>query len=177
MKIQVLESGEYASGNMIDVIYLEKDKSYEVIRTITGSNPVCYLIRAENGKEAYVSSNWVTIVKEPVRTLGTENRRFMYVLVRSDMAIEDILVQSTHAAYESGLAFKNHADRTTIIVLQVKDIYKLREAYNDLQSAGVQCTIYQEQTLGLGYTAIGTEALTAVQRHLLKKYQLLKVKK
>lgn len=119
------------------------------------------------------------LVKEPELELkpgdGTENRRYMYVLVRTDMEIQNIIVQSAHAAYESGLAFKNHADRTTIIILQVKSELYLQEAYRNLQNAGIQCTMYKEHTLGLGYTAIGTEALTADQRKLLKKYKLLKV--
>lgn len=176
MYIKVLKSGEYISENMLKFIFLDCDTPYEVVRSTT--NDLFHMIRTERGIACVAAAESVQYdpnTQPPPRT-GTETRRFMYVIVRTDMELQNIIVQSAHAAYESGLAYKNHADRTSIIVLQVKSELYLRDVYNMLQRKNIQCTMYKEHSLGLGYTAIGTEALTQEQRSVLKKYKLLKVK-
>lgn len=178
LTVTVRESDSYRQTDMFqEDVFLKKGSTFDVLQVLRETDYTQYTVEVSSGVFVHLYADEVNVRPKNVQKYtSTENRRYMYVLVRADMEIENILVQSTHAAYESGLEFKNNADRTTIIVLQVKDVYKLHEAYKDLQRAGIQCTIYQEQTLGLGYTAIGTEALTADQRHLLKKYKLLKVK-
>lgn len=177
MKIKVLETNTYPSYNFIDAIPFNADIEYPVLDHYVSGGSTVYHVKNENGAEALILDKFCTVVAEPKpeNVLGTENRRFVYVLVRTDMDLHNIIVQSSHAAYQSGLEFKNHADRTTIIVLAVKNEMELREAYHALERTNIQCTMYKEHTLGLGFTAVGTEALTQEQRKLLKKYKLLKV--
>ena len=200
MHIEVRQSRNYISEDMLKFVYLYSDTLYKVTRVTPCNN--YFFVSNENGEVACVEArDAIIIVRDPstyaykapagvdmsgsevifengklVKEPGTEKRRFMYVIVRTDMELQNIIVQSAHAAYESGLAYKNYADRTTIIVLQVKSELYLREAYNMLQRKNIRCTMYKEHSLGLGYTAIGTEALTHDQRRVLKKYKLLKVK-
>lgn len=178
LTVEVRESSEYRQVDMFaEDVYLKKGSTFDVLHVLRDTDYTQYTVQTSTGVKIHLYGDEVIV--RPKKTVlsseGTENRRYMYVLVRTDMELPNIIVQSAHAAYESGLAYKNHADRTSIIILQVKDELRLREAYNALQSDGVQCTIYKENTLGLGYTAIGTEALTADQRKLLKKYKLLKI--
>lgn len=176
--VELRESSVYRQADMFaEDVYLKKGRTFDVLHVLRDPDYTQYTVRTHDGKKIHLYGDEVIVrpKKKVLPSEGTENRRYMYVIVRADMELPNIIVQSAHAAYESGLAYKNHADRTSIIILQVKDELRLREAYNALQSDGVQCTIYKENTLGLGYTAIGTEALTADQRKLLKKYKLLKV--
>lgn len=178
LTVELRESSVYRQADMFaEDVYLKKGRTFDVLHVLRDPDYTQYTVRTNDGKKIHLYGDEVLVrpKKQVQPNEGTENRRYMYVLVRTDMELPNIIVQSAHAAYESGLAYKNHADRTTIIILQVKDELRLREAYNALQSDGVQCTIYKENTLGLGYTAIGTEALTSEQRKLLKKYKLLKV--
>lgn len=105
----------------------------------------------------------------------TEARRYVYILVRKDLELKNIIVQTAHASYESAKEFKNNADRTTIIVLEVKDSIKLNDAKIYLNSNGIDWTVYTEKSLGFGETAISTEALNEEQRKIMRKFQLLKV--
>lgn len=176
--VELRDEGVYRQADMFaENVYLKKGRTFDVLHVLRDPDYTQYTVRTHDGKKIHLYGDEVIVrpKKKVLPSEGTEKRRYMYVIVRADMELPNIIVQSAHAAYESGLAYKNHADRTSIIILQVKDELRLREAYNALQSDGVQCTIYKENTLGLGYTAIGTEALTADQRKLLKKYKLLKV--
>lgn len=178
LTVEVRESSLYRQTEMFaEDVYLKKGNTFDVLHVLRDPDYTQYTVQTSTGVKIHLYGDEVIVrpKKKAQPVEGTENRRYMYVLVRTDMELPNIIVQSAHAAYESGLAYKNHADRTSIIILQVNDELRLREAYNELQSDGVQCTIYKENTLGLGYTAIGTEALTADQRKLLKKYKLLKI--
>lgn len=104
--------------------------------------------------------------------MGTENRRFVYVFIRKDLKPQDQLVQVSHATYESALLFKNHADRTSIIVLGVKDLSKLNDVATYLNNNKIDFCTYTEQGGGLGETAIATGALLQDQRSLFKKFKL-----
>ena len=106
---------------------------------------------------------------------GYGTRRYMYVIVRKDLLLADIMVQAAHAAYESGRQYPHDADRTSIIILTVSDSYNLFAARRRLLSLGIDSTVYEERTKQLGATALATEAITEDQRKHLRKYQLLKV--
>lgn len=105
--------------------------------------------------------------------VGTENRRYVYVIVRDDLEIQNKVVQVAHAAYDSAQEFKNHADRTSIIVLSPGN-KSFNEVYNYLNSVKIDYITYTEQSLGLGKTAIATEAITEEQRYHMKKFSLAK---
>lgn len=178
LTVELREEGVYRQADMFaEDVYLKKGRTFDVLHVLRDPDYTQYTVRTHDGKKIHLYGDEVIVrpKKSALPNEGTENRRYMYVIVRTDMELPNIIVQSAHAAYESGLAYKNHADRTSIIILQVKDELRLREAYKALQRDDVQCTMYKENTLGLGYTAIGTEALTSDQRKLLKKYKLLKV--
>lgn len=175
LTVELRESGLYRQVEFFEEdVYLKHGQVYDVLHIVRDPDYTQYTVQTSTGKQVYLYGDEV-IVRPKFPVPPTEDRRYMYVLVRTDMELQNIIVQSTHAAYESGLAFKNDAARTTIIVLEVKSEDHLKGVYKELQKAGVSCIMYQEQTLGLGYTAIGTVALTSDQRKLLKKYKLLKV--
>lgn len=105
---------------------------------------------------------------------GSEHRRYVYVIVREDLELKDKIVQSAHAAYDSALNFKNHADRTSIIILSLGN-KSINDAVIYLKSVKIKYIVYKEISLGFGETAIATEALTESQRKHLRKFKLLQV--
>lgn len=106
--------------------------------------------------------------------VGTENRRYVYVFVRENLEMKDKLVQASHAVYDSAQKFKNHADRTTILVLSMGN-KTFNEIQKHLNSHSIECTIFTEYGLGLGKTALATEAVTEEQRTAFKRFSLMKI--
>lgn len=100
-------------------------------------------------------------------------KTYVYVMVRTDMPIEQILVQANHAAYESGLMFNAVSDETSSLVsLYAKNQDALLDAQAYLDSKGVRYTAFHEPSWGYGLTAIATEPLTEDRRKALKRYSL-----
>lgn len=91
------------------------------------------------------------------------------------MPIEQILVQSCHAAQESGLGFPNPTDEpNSLIVLQVKNKQQLEAAYAKLQDQGIKFVRFNEPSWDYGFTSFASEPVYAHQRHVFKKYRLFK---
>lgn len=103
-----------------------------------------------------------------------DNKKHVYVFVRTDLPIQQQIVQSNHAAYEAGifLGDKEQAEPASLIVIAVKNKAKLEKAMLDLQSKGINLIPFEEPAWDYGLTAFGTEPLTQDRRILLKRYQL-----
>lgn len=171
MKVQVLESGLYQGSNLIEMVHINKGTKFDVLEKYGLDGIMFYRVKTGDDKRVNLYPDQVQVLTET----GTEHRRYLYAIVREDLELKDKLVQVAHATYESGLAFKNTADRTSLIVLVVPDENSLHLAKARLQRKGIGSVLYKEHSLGLGYTALATEAITEEQRSVLKKYKLLKV--
>lgn len=102
------------------------------------------------------------------------DKKYIYVFVRKDIPIEQILVQASHAAYEAGLAFDNKSKLiTSVLVVGVKNTLALEKAYSQL-SASLNLVRFEEPSWDYGFTAFATEPVSVEQRVLFKKYQLFK---
>lgn len=102
-------------------------------------------------------------------------KTWIYVFVRTDLPIEQIVVQSNHAAYESGLAFENTStESTSVICISCKNKHKLQKAYDELQGLGVEFVQFHEPDWDYGFTAFASAPVTAEQRSIFRKYQLFK---
>jgi hypothetical protein len=101
------------------------------------------------------------------------DKAWIYVFVRMDMPIEQIVVQSCHAAQESGLAFPNPTDEpNSLIVIQVKNKEHLQKAYDKLAASGIKFVQFEETSWDFGFTAFASEPVFAHQREAFKKYRL-----
>ncbi len=100
-------------------------------------------------------------------------KTWIYVFVRTDLPIEQIVVQSNHAAYESGLAFENNSTETSsLIVISCKNKHKLQKAYDELKDCGIDFVQFHEPDWDYGFTAFASAPVTAEQRSIFRKYQL-----
>ena len=102
-------------------------------------------------------------------------KTWIYVFVRTDLPIEQIVVQSNHAAYESGLAFENNSDQSSsLIVIACKNKHKLQKAYDELQESGIGFVQFHEPDWDYGFTAFASAPVTAEQRSIFRKFQLFR---
>lgn len=95
-------------------------------------------------------------------------------MVRTDMPLEQIIVQANHAAYESGLQFP--AVSTTVsslISLHAKDKDALIKTKAYLDSKGIRYTEFHEPSWEYGLTALATEPLTEDRRKAMKRFSLV----
>lgn len=98
---------------------------------------------------------------------------FVYIIVCSDLTPRQIVVQSCHAALESGIHEKHPNDvEAGLIILQVSDEKSLLCAHKKLKSDGINSYLFYEEPLNR-YTALATEAISQEDRVKLKKFKLL----
>ncbi len=91
------------------------------------------------------------------------------------MPIEQFVVQTAHAAQESGLNFPNPTDEpNSLIVIQVNNQKQLEKAYDKLEKTGVKFIKFHETSWDYGFTSFASEPVYADQRHLFKQYRLFK---
>lgn len=107
---------------------------------------------------------------------------FTYILIRSDIALADQLVQAAHVALEAGKQFIQPDISCHMAVLSVKNQEHLLKAVSDAQLKGIQMTVFHEPDCAdgtdysMGYTAAASQPITGEQRRIFKKYQLWKPK-
>lgn len=101
------------------------------------------------------------------------NKTWIYVFVRTDLPLQQIIVQSNHAAYESGLKFDNPSDEpSSLIVISVRNKEQLLKAYESLSMTEIEFVQFLEPDWDYGLTAFASAPVTFEQRQIFKKYQL-----
>ena len=104
-------------------------------------------------------------------------KEYIYIFVRKDLSPERRLVQACHAATESGILYCNRANYDllhahTLIVLSVKNLPALMDAYNDI-SPKIASVLFYEDALEED-TAFATRPVTEEERELFREYNTLK---
>lgn len=98
-----------------------------------------------------------------------------YVFIRTDLPIEQQIVQACHAALEAGHTFDRLSkEPASLIMLQVPNKEKLEVAMARTIDRGIRCEPFFEPDWDYGLTAFATEAITADQRKTFSKYKLWK---
>lgn len=104
-----------------------------------------------------------------------EEHVWNYVFVRTDIPVEQQMVQAAHAALEAGIKFgKVSVEPASVIILQVPNKEKLEEAMKYTIESGISCEMFYEPDWDYGNTAFGTEPITFDRRKIFKKYKLWK---
>ena len=97
----------------------------------------------------------------------------VYVLVRTDLSLEQQLVQSSHAVLEAGRSlYGPEHGIASVIVLAVADQAALYRAHEELLRRGVECELFFEPDFDMGHSALATQPLRDTQRRLLRKWPL-----
>lgn len=93
--------------------------------------------------------------------------------MRTDISLQQQLVQSSHAALEAGLKNSNQYQQTSsIIIFQIENENQLIQELEYIQSLGIECAFFYEPYNDIGITAFATLPIGEEQRHYFKKYTL-----
>ena len=98
---------------------------------------------------------------------------YFYVLVRTDLPIEQQMCQAIHAAHESGIHLANKSkDISSVVVCAVPNEAKLQEVYIKLKSRGIKTVMFLEPDIGNQATALATEPICGDQRKIFANFKL-----
>lgn len=105
------------------------------------------------------------------------DHKYVYVFVRSDLSVEQQLVQAGHAALEAGifLGDRNQQDVSSLIVLKVKNKYQLEKALAYIKNENIETVSFYESDYDVGFTAFATRPVVDTERYIFKKYNLWKL--
>jgi hypothetical protein len=98
--------------------------------------------------------------------------KFLYVFVRTDMPVENQIVQVAHACYDAGQRFKTDEYSHTLILLAVPDEAALLKAYAKIRSKNIDLELFFEPDYPFGYNAACTAPISALQRRHFSQYFL-----
>lgn len=102
---------------------------------------------------------------------------YTYIFVRTDISLEQQLVQASHAALEAGFTFEKPAQTSSIIMIPAKDQEDLHAIGDRLERHGIRFHKFFEPDFGMGHSAIATEPIKdIVTRRKMRKYSLYKHK-
>lgn len=96
----------------------------------------------------------------------------MYVVVRTDLSIPQIAVQSSHAAFEAA-SLASYKEHPSIIVCGVKNEDKLKQELSRVETLGLIHKPFYENDLDNQLTSFCV-VVPDDQRHLMRKLQLLR---
>lgn len=99
---------------------------------------------------------------------------YTYVFIREDLSIPQLIVQSSHAAWEAGSRFNKPNGTPHMVLIGVKSQDHLRQTAEYLEQHGIEFEMFYEPDFGTGYTSIATKPLIGDARKALKKYKLFK---
>ena len=95
------------------------------------------------------------------------------MLVRTDLPVQQQLVQAVHAAYEAGKHLAGE-DPTidSAVICSVRNEKELLKAEHRLGFDRIQTVLFREPDIGNEATALATEPLVPDRRKPLSRYQL-----
>lgn len=104
-------------------------------------------------------------------------KEYIYIFVRKDLSPERRLVQACHAATESGILYCDRANYSllhahTLVILSVKNLEELYEAYNTI-SEKIESVMFYEDDIEEN-TAFSTRPVSEEERVLFQEYSTLK---
>jgi hypothetical protein len=104
-------------------------------------------------------------------------RKYIYVVVRTDIPLADQIVQVGHACFEAGIKFG--VPDCHMVLLQTNSEHNLNATNQMLIDYGIQSvvfyepdSIFEDSTDPMGNTALCTEPLRGKQRMAFQDYSL-----
>lgn len=98
------------------------------------------------------------------------------MFVRKDLPFEQIVVQSGHALVESTKHSPYQSDHPSVIICGSKSEHSLQKVVDYLKENDIIQYEFREPDIGNALTAVATAPVNEEQRHLFKKFQLLRIK-
>ena len=101
----------------------------------------------------------------------------MYTFIRTDLPIEQQIVQAAHSALEAGRDLGKPDSESNLILLGIRDQDSLLQVAERLKFNDIKYSLFYEPDDDCGYTSLTTEPLfDRSKRRVLSKYSLYKFK-
>ena len=105
-----------------------------------------------------------------------EAKTTIYVVIRTDIRIEQQVVQAIHAGAEAGRSFyQPEHGIASLVLLAVPDVEALYSLRDRLTSKGVRTELFYEPDFQMGHSALATEPLGQDRRKFLRGLPLWKL--
>ena len=102
---------------------------------------------------------------------------YIYVIVRTDLPIEQQLVQAAHSALEAGREFSNPTTDSHLILLEAKSQDTLLNISQHIAEHNIKHHLFFEPDDDRGYTSLTTESIHSPElRAVFKKYRMYQFK-
>lgn len=101
---------------------------------------------------------------------------YTYVFIREDLSIPQLIVQSSHAAWDAGSRFNKPHGTPHMVLIGVEDQDQLKRTAEYLERHGIEYEMFHEPDYDTGYTSIATMPLRGEDRKPLRKYRLFGTK-
>lgn len=103
------------------------------------------------------------------------NKNWVYVFIRTDLPIEQQIVQAAHSALEAGRDLGKPKSTSHLILIGVKSEHSLNKVATELTLLNIRYHKFYEPDYDRGYTSLTTEPLEHRHpyffKHSLYKYQ------
>lgn len=99
---------------------------------------------------------------------------YTYVFIREDLSVPQLIVQSSHAAWDAGSRFNKPHGTPHMVLIGVKSQEHLLQTAEYLEQHGIEFEMFHEPDYNTGFTSIATQPLVGDARRPLKKYSLFK---
>lgn len=102
---------------------------------------------------------------------------YVYTFIRTDLPIEQQIVQAAHSALEAGRDLGKPDSDSNLILLGIRDQESLIQVAERLKFNQIKYSLFYEPDDERGYTSLTTEPLfDRDKRRVLSKYSLYKFK-
>ena len=103
------------------------------------------------------------------------DRNYVYSFIRTDLSIEDQIVQTAHSALEAGRELGTPNTHTHLILLEIKSQDALIKFSEQLKKKGIKFHMFYEPDDNIGYTSLTTEPLyDTEQMEIFSRFSLFK---
>ena len=110
-------------------------------------------------------------IEQKEYTMSEKN--YVYTWIRTDLPIEQQIVQAAHSALEAGRDFGKPARDSHLILLSAKSQAELIKISQRLTTHGIRHHMFHEPDYDRGYTSITTEPLTSDEdRAIFRRYSM-----
>jgi hypothetical protein len=106
----------------------------------------------------------------------TQDKSYVYAIIRRDISIEQQLVQVGHAALEAGRSHYAPSEPiASFIVLEVPHKEALLDAARKLSSLGIEHSLFFEPDFGMEHSALASRPVRGKERHIFRRWPLWKI--
>ena len=98
---------------------------------------------------------------------------YVYTYIRTDLPIEQQIIQASHSALEAGRELKKPDKVSHLILLEAKSEADLLTIANELSERDIKFSLFYEPDYNRGYTSLTTEPLiTNTERSYFQKHRM-----